>query len=475
MKHVIIIGGGISGLSAGIYCRKNGIDCTIIEKNSFCGGNLTGWTRNGCYIDNCFHWLVGTAPCTSLYGIWKEIGLIKNHSELYQASVFYESELGGEHIAFSRYPELTRLNMSLLSPKDTVEIDRFIDGVEAAADFMCHKNISPNLLSAYGRYRRITLAQLGEKFVHPLLKIAFSDYIPGNFSAIALVWAYGAFACGNAMIPLGGSRNAALRVENRFKELGGTIRYSTEAKKIVTNGNSALGVITAHNEFIRADAVICCTDPSVTFGKLLPAERMPRPFAALYNNQERAPRFSSFQAAFVCNSQKLPRFGTKVVPFKDDELKRAGRMVIREYSYEPNFSPETQTVLQTMIFLNTEECEEWITLAQKNAEYTARKENHVNNIISTLKSVFPTLDHNDISYLDSWTPASYKRYFSSDHGEYMAFSLTPKTPLKRYPCELRGLNNVFMATQWQCSPGGLPNAARSGKQVATKLKRLLGS
>jgi hypothetical protein len=54
----------------------------------------------------------------------------------------------------------------------------------------------------------------------------------------------------------------------------------------------------------------------------------------------------------------------------------------------------------------------------------------------------------------------------------MAFALTPKTPLRRYSCRLNGLENVFLATQWQCSPGGLPNAARSGKIAAEAVKKI---
>ncbi|MBO5126874.1 MAG: NAD(P)/FAD-dependent oxidoreductase, partial [Clostridia bacterium] len=56
-KKVLIIGAGISGLACGIYAQKNGIDSIIVEKTHFAGGNLTGWKRKDCYIDNCIHWL----------------------------------------------------------------------------------------------------------------------------------------------------------------------------------------------------------------------------------------------------------------------------------------------------------------------------------------------------------------------------------------------------------------------------------
>lgn len=49
-KKVIIIGGGVSGLTCGIYCQKLGFDTLIFEKHNISGGNLTGWNRKGMYI-----------------------------------------------------------------------------------------------------------------------------------------------------------------------------------------------------------------------------------------------------------------------------------------------------------------------------------------------------------------------------------------------------------------------------------------
>jgi len=44
-KSIIIIGGGIAGLSAGIYARMNGFNSAIYEMNSMAGGLCTAWSR----------------------------------------------------------------------------------------------------------------------------------------------------------------------------------------------------------------------------------------------------------------------------------------------------------------------------------------------------------------------------------------------------------------------------------------------
>ena len=89
MTKIVIVGGGVSGLSAGIYARKEGYDVTVLEKHAVAGGNLTGWQRNGFTIDNCIHWLTGTNPASSLYRTWKELGILPEREKLvYREELF---------------------------------------------------------------------------------------------------------------------------------------------------------------------------------------------------------------------------------------------------------------------------------------------------------------------------------------------------------------------------------------------------
>ena len=53
MKKVVIIGGGIAGMTAGILLQNAGFATEIYEKNAVPGGQCTGWKREGYFIDNC--------------------------------------------------------------------------------------------------------------------------------------------------------------------------------------------------------------------------------------------------------------------------------------------------------------------------------------------------------------------------------------------------------------------------------------
>jgi len=59
-KSIIIIGGGLTGLSAGCYGQMNGYRTSIFEMHSITGGVCTAWKRKDYTIDGAVNWVIGT-------------------------------------------------------------------------------------------------------------------------------------------------------------------------------------------------------------------------------------------------------------------------------------------------------------------------------------------------------------------------------------------------------------------------------
>ncbi len=72
-KKAIIIGAGITGLSAGCYLQMNGYDTEIFELHNIPGGLCTSWKRKEYTFDGCIHWLVGSSPADNFYTLWNEL------------------------------------------------------------------------------------------------------------------------------------------------------------------------------------------------------------------------------------------------------------------------------------------------------------------------------------------------------------------------------------------------------------------
>ena len=81
-KTIVIIGAGVSGLSAGIYAEQHGFRAILLEKNPSVGGMCTGWYRKGYYLDGCIHWLTGTKEGTLLNRMWKNLGAIDKQEDI---------------------------------------------------------------------------------------------------------------------------------------------------------------------------------------------------------------------------------------------------------------------------------------------------------------------------------------------------------------------------------------------------------
>ena len=53
---VIGIGGGVAGLSSGLYPKATAWDTAVFQMPSSPGGRCTSWDRGGYVFDGCLHW-----------------------------------------------------------------------------------------------------------------------------------------------------------------------------------------------------------------------------------------------------------------------------------------------------------------------------------------------------------------------------------------------------------------------------------
>lgn len=474
VKKVLIVGGGVAGLSAGIFAQKNGLESHIYEKHTVAGGNLTGWNRKGYHLDNCVHWLTGTNPKNGYYPLWEEIGAIDDKS-IYQPSLFFASELNGEQIVMSADVEETRRRMHEISPADAKETDKFIRAVKS---FMKRDNILAEKDRVKGEklsmlallsYLKVSLQDLADRFKHPLLKKLFTDYIMGEYSSLALIAAYAAFAGGNGALPVGGSKAMADKIAARYTDMGGDLRLGTGVSAVIRSKRRIIGIVLEDGSRIFGDYVIFACDPSVTFSMI--EEKMPKGVAKNIGGKK-MPVYSSMHCAYAVDSAKMPFEGNLIIQTESNDPLIPDRLILREYSHESGFAPEGKNVLQVLIYIKDEQSEEWMRLrSEDRAAYRARKNELAAELERCIAARFPELD-GKMSLLDFWTPATYKRYFDGHGGTWMGVLLPGRLPLVK-ETRISGLKNAFLATQWVRAPGGLPNALTGGElAVKSMLKQI---
>jgi squalene-associated FAD-dependent desaturase len=73
LQNVIVIGGGLAGLSAGVALAETGWRVRLFEQRPFLGGRATSYVLpNGEHVDNCQHVTLGC--CTNLDDFYRRVG-----------------------------------------------------------------------------------------------------------------------------------------------------------------------------------------------------------------------------------------------------------------------------------------------------------------------------------------------------------------------------------------------------------------
>ncbi len=478
MKRIVVIGGGVSGMSAGIYARINGFDTVICEKHSTVGGNLCGWTRDGYHIDNCIHWLTGTNPHSEEYRMWNELGVLGDVRVL-QGNTLYSCGYGGDTLSLFRDINKLEQRMLELSPEDSDEIRRLIhavdimqriggiggDGHDEGLGIRQRIYAIPLLM----RYYRMTTGELSKCFSHPLLRKFISAFWGNEFGSLALLMVFAAFCGENGGIPAGGSCGMAKRMEKQFAALGGEVLCDREVIRINRRGALAESVDLSDGTRLTADYVVVTCDPAAAFGSIIDAP-MPKRLERQYKGR-RFKRFSAFQCAFACDVDKLPFEGDYILSSESDFPFEIKQVILREFSHETDYAPEGKNVLQCMTFCYENEANEFIRMREADKMSYDRKKRELSELFEKLIITdFPILN-GKLRLIDAWTPATYKRYTGAEIGSFMSFALPAKCLPFRITGAVDGIENLFIASQWQQLPGGLPIAASCGRKAVSDIMR----
>ena len=486
MKKVIIVGAGISGMTAGIILQNSGFETEIYEKNAIPGGELTGWKREGIYIDNCINYLMCSKKGSDMNGLWHEIGMLDDSVKMYSKDKFFTYRGEGGEITFWRDKERTKREMLELSPEDKDVIEKFFENVVRAEsmimpidkpmdkmgprDFMKLGDFAKNVPAAQKAYKGVSVKDLSESFKNPVLQGAVMNTHPEMTQAYSFIMSYAMVTSGSGDIPEGGSLAAALRIADRYKSAGGKLHLGAPVKSVKINGKIADGIVLEDGTEVNADYVICATDANHTFTKLLPASYMPKKLRKCFDDKDHFSVFSKFHAAFVIDGKTSIPIDTTYWGVEGFKVwgREHSHVGVISYDYDPTIVPADKTVVQMKIFQYGKEIDNWFELAKDREKYEAKKLEIAQQMQSLIEEQFPETKGR-IRLLDTWSPVTYANHNNSYRGAYMAFVADKDTKTVTTPGVIKGLKNVFLCGQWLMGSGGLPPATAQGKYAAWRI------
>lgn len=490
MKKVVIIGGGISGLSAGIYAQQMGYQTEIYEKNPMVGGECTGWNRQGYHIDNCIHWLTGSQKEDDLYGIWNNVGVLDDSIQMYREEYIYKLEMDGKSLHLWRDVEKAKKEFLAIAPEDSDEINKFFDNVKLAEcvrvpfekaqadmnfiEFMKFVMPMKNMSKVMKEYGQETVKEFANRFKNPYVKAIIGNYFSDSFLAYTLITSYAFLTSGTGAIPMGGSVGVVERMVKRYTELGGKIHTGKTVEKVNISNGKAKTISLADGSEVSCDYVICATDTAITFSKLLPKEYMPKNLKTLYKETKGYRLSSGFHISFgVVGSEPCSVKGATIFPCENFKLgkKNCDFMGTRMYDYDNVLFPSDKRVIQCNFLQDEEDYEYWKSIYADRGRYNAEKERIAQEVEKRIIKQFPELEGR-LKLLCTYSPYTFTKWCGAYKGAYMSFYEQKGFKALTMKNTMSGLSNVILASQWTAMNGGLPVAVTSGKFAAQKLPKI---
>jgi phytoene dehydrogenase-like protein len=479
-KNVLIIGGGIAGLCAGVYLQKNGFATEILEMHTMAGGLATAWTRNGYTFENCIHWLVGSKPGAEMNATWKEVFDI-DQVTFHDGDIYQVLEKDGRRIVIYRNVERLEDELLAKAPEDTAAIKEFTALIRKLARFRMPGGETffgrlGSFLRALpyfpmmGKYGKLTLAEFAKKFKNPLLREFFGVGLT-DLSFIAIPFMLAWMTQGNAGYPVGGSPKLIGLILGRYASLGGKIRFEAKVEKIIVDNGRAAGVFLSNGERLAADIVVSAADGHATLFDMLEGKYTSEKLKKAYETFKRFPSYVQVSLGIAADLKNEPEYFYTTLDREIviDPQTKTSSFSVRIFHFDPTFAPPDKTA--AVVFFTTENDGYWRTLRDNDPpRYDTEKARIAREVIAAFESRFPSA-RGKVEVVDVATPATVVRYTGNWRGSMEGWLITPATGFRTLPAVLPGLKDFYMVGQWISPGGGLPSGLMTARAVSRKICR----
>jgi len=486
-KNVVVIGGGIAGLSAGVYAQKCGFDVTILESHSIAGGNCTAWKRKGYLFEGGMHWLTGTGKNEPMYTVWKHIGALDDSVEIHHPEPYREFSFKDTTIRLHRDVDATEKHLIAVSPEDEKEIRALCNSVRKVKRLVMPlwdlkgvkvtKKRHPGLRSLFNflsanramkKFSKISKEEYINKYKHEGIREFFSRLLASKASATWLCFSLGTQARGDGGFPHGGSLPFVGRIVKTYKDAGGKIVFNKRVDRIVIENGKAVGV-EAGGLIYPADAVIVASDTMQ--------------MEHLFETQPKAAWLDEMKQKAEPTMGVLVSLGVNadLTKYNKDCIFKLEKPIyvfdvehpclnVTNYANDPTYSPEGKAAV-TLLFVS-DTYDQWKE-AREKGRYEEEKEKFAKTVIDALVDHMPEIAGN-VEVYDVATPLTYERYCANWRGSWMTM-MVGRMNMRAYPAVSDNLSGVYFAGHRMRPPGGLPIAAMSGRTAVQYLCRDTGT
>lgn len=281
-RDFVVIGAGVSGMTAALVMARNGYRVTLLEKAAHTAPLLRGFSRGGVHFDTGFHYTGGMGRGEPLDRFLRYLGLsgrLKSFPFREGGFDVLRSRKEGFEFHFPTGYEAIRERLTEAFPREKGAVGEYLRRVKAALESVPYLNPGKTFDSDFtlGRILGPTLKDILDSLTDdPLLKAVLSMHcLLYGVSPEEVSFAQHACIAGNYYLSArgfeGGGRGLARGFDESLEDLGVEVRCGREVAALsVTSRGELSGARLADGTFLPCSGCIATVHPRLLLNMVPP-------------------------------------------------------------------------------------------------------------------------------------------------------------------------------------------------------------